>query len=66
VNFPQDRAVIIDQEEQGRTNETIEVEAGTHAVSLKSPPNDFRPKQRKVILMGTSELTPKEVSFAKI
>jgi hypothetical protein len=65
VNFPEDREVVIDQEEQGRTNETIEVEAGIHTVSLKSPPNNFRPRQRKVTLTGTSALTPKEVSFAK-
>lgn len=65
VNFPQDRGVVIDEEEQGRTNETIELEAGTHTVTLTSPPNNFRPKQRKVTLTGTSALTPKEVSFAK-
>ena len=66
VNFPEDRGVVIDREKQGRTNETIELEAGSHKVSLKSPPRDFRPGQRKVTLKGTSALTPKEVSFAKI
>jgi hypothetical protein len=65
VHFPDDRSVVIDNELQGRTNETIEVEAGTHIISLKSPPENFRPGQRKVTLTGTSALTPREVSFAK-
>jgi hypothetical protein len=66
VNFPEDRGVVIDREKQGCTNEIIELEAGTHKVSLKSPPRDFRPGQRKVTLTGTSALTPREVRFAKI
>jgi hypothetical protein len=66
VNFPEDREVVIDREKQGRTNEPIELEAGTPKVSLKSPPRDFRPRQRKVTLKGTCSLTHREVSFAKI
>jgi hypothetical protein len=66
VHFPDDRNVLIDNNVQGRTNETIELEAGTHVISLKSPPQDFRPRQKKIILAETSALTPREVSFAKI
>lgn len=65
VNFPDDREVLIDAIIQGRTNETIEVEKGTHSISLKSPPRDFKPAQKKIILAGTSALTPQGVTFAK-
>ena len=65
VNFPDDREVLIDAIIQGRTNETIEVEKGTHSISLKSPPQNFKPTQKKIILAGTSALTPQEVTFAK-
>lgn len=66
ANFPEDREVLIDTVIQGRTNETIEVEKGTHIISLKSPPRNFQPKQKKIVLSGTSSLTPQEVNFAKI
>jgi hypothetical protein len=66
VTFPEDREVLIDQEVQGRTNETIEVEKGTHSISLKTPPADFRPRQKKIQLAQTSPLTPQEVTFARI
>ena len=66
VNFTDDRKVLIDSIEQGRTNETIEVEKGNHRISLKSPPQNFKPKQKKIVLSGTSPLTPQEVTFAKI
>jgi hypothetical protein len=66
VNFPDDKEVLIDANLQGRTNETIEVEKGTHIISLKSPPQNYRPKQKKIVLAETSPLTPREVTFAKI
>jgi hypothetical protein len=65
AKFPDDREVLIDAIVQGRTNETIEVEKGTHIISLKSPPHNFRPKQKKIKLAGTSPLAPREVTFAK-
>ena len=66
VNYPEEREVIIDNNVQGRTGESIEVEKGTHIISLKSPPDDFRPKQKKITLAGTSSLAPQEVTFAQI
>jgi hypothetical protein len=66
VNFPDDREVLIDQEVQGHSNETIEVEKGAHIISLKMPPDDFRPRQKKITLARTSSITPQEVTFAKI
>ena len=66
VNFPDDREVLIDQEVQGHSNETIEVEKGAHIISSKTPPDDFRPRQKKITLAGTSSITPRKVTFAKI
>jgi hypothetical protein len=65
VKHPDDREVLIDSVLQGRTNKTIEVEKGTHFISLKSPPQNFRPRQKKIKLAGTSPLAPREVKFVK-
>ena len=65
ANFPDDREVLIDTAVQGRTNQTIELEKGTHIISLKSPPQNFRPRQKKIKLAGTSPLAPREVKFVK-
>lgn len=66
VNFPDDREVLIDTTIQGRTNQNIEVEAGTHIVSIKSPPQNFTPSRKKIVISETSPFTPKEVTFVKI
>ena len=65
VKFSEDRECSVDGKIQGMTNETIELEKGTHLVSLKSPPNDFQPNRRKIKLENTSSISPMEVSFEK-
>jgi hypothetical protein len=68
VIFPEDgRRVLIDGKRNGTTNVVIEVDAGTHTVSLV-PPLDFMPKEQQVVLEPneTGSLSPKEVTFAKI
>ena len=65
VTFPEQRAVIIDDIEQGMTNDVIELEAGTHTARLAGSP-DFIPGMREFILRRTSELNPKVVRFEKI
>jgi hypothetical protein len=65
VPFPEQRAVIIDEIEQGMTNEVIELEEGTHTATLKGP-SDFDPVMREFILRRTSELNPKVLRFEKI
>jgi hypothetical protein len=64
VHFPRSRRVLIDDEFNGRTEELIELEAGRHVVSLGPPYDNFTPDQYTVILRDTSELEPREVSFA--
>jgi len=66
VIFPDDRVVLIDEKAEGRSNEIIELEKGTHVISFQSPPDDFRPRQKKITLARTSVITPREVTFAKI
>ena len=62
VHFPRSRRVKIDDEFNGRTEELIELEAGTHIVTL-GPPDNFTPSQRKIVLADTDPLSPREVSF---
>lgn len=66
VRFEDDRELIIDGDTQGRTNIAIELEKGTHIISLKSPPLDFRPQEIKIVLENTTALSPMEVRFEKI
>ena len=62
VHFPRSRRVMVDDEFNGRTEELIELEAGTHTIAL-GPPDNFTPASRKVRLVDTSSQTPREISF---
>ena len=46
----------------GRTDELIELEPGSHVVTL-GPPDNFTPYERRLVLKETSELEPREISF---
>jgi len=61
-----DRGLVVDGNNQGMTNKTIELEKGTHLIKLKSPPDDFKPNEIKVVLDNTSSLLPMEVYFEKV
>ena len=62
VHFPRSRRVKVDDEFNGRTDELIELEAGSHVVTL-GPPDNFTPYERRLVLKETSELEPREISF---
>jgi hypothetical protein len=62
VYFPRSRRVKIDDEFNGRTDEVIEIETGSHVVSL-GPPCNFTPNDQTIILKETSELEPREITF---
>lgn len=62
VHFPRSRRVKVDDEFNGRTEEIIELEAGTHVISL-GPPQNFKPGERKITLANTDPISPREVSF---
>ncbi len=62
VSFPTDRLVYIDGEQNGRTNEVLRVDAGTHVFELGNLDN-FQPAQRKLLVQDTSVLAPLDVAF---
>jgi hypothetical protein len=66
VTFPEDRGVKIDGRPAGdkKTNVTLEVEAGTHTVTLE-PPDDFTPLTQTVLLKDTTSIKPMEICFKK-
>ena len=62
VTFPRSRRVKVDDEFNGRTGEVIELEAGSHVITL-GPPTNFKPSEQRIILKNTSELAPREIAF---
>jgi hypothetical protein len=62
VTFPRPRRVKVDDEFNGRTDEVIELEAGSHVITL-GPPANFKPSEQRIILKNTSELAPREIAF---
>jgi len=67
VIFFEERGVLVNGKRSGKTNLVIEIEAGTHTISL-APPTDFKPKKIKVVLEAdqTGPLSPKEVTFETV
>ncbi len=57
------RVVTVDGRPVGRTDEVLEVPAGEHVISLLAPPENFRPKERKITLAGTSPEKPFTARF---
>lgn len=64
VHFPASRRVKVGAVLQGKTEELIELEAGTYSITLE-PPINFAPKRQVVRLAGTTPLSPWEVTFAR-
>jgi len=65
VHFPASRRVKVGNVFQGKTEELIELEAGTYTITLDEPPINFTPKKQEVRLAGTTPLSPREVTFAQ-
>jgi hypothetical protein len=63
VHYTTSRRVKVDGEFNGVTEVLIELEAGTHTVTLEPPPN-FDPGEQTIVLQDTSALSPCEVTFA--
>ena len=64
VKFSESRTVIIDGEENGSTNDILDVEEGTHIFELADP-KDYKPKQRQRVIKNTTSIKPAEVCFEK-
>ena len=63
VEFDEDRAVYIDDQENGRTNQSLRVGAGTHSFRLGGEQN-YSPPEITCAVSGTSVLSPKIIKFA--
>jgi hypothetical protein len=63
--FLDDRDLIVGGENQGTTNQTVELARGTHTITL-GPPRDFTPKTMKIDLKDTTVISTMEVRFEKI
>ena len=64
-NFLADRDLFVGGDNQGTTNQTVELARGTHTITL-GPPMDYTPKKIKVVLKDTTVISPMEVRFEKI
>ncbi len=64
VEFAEDRGVLIDDNENGRTNQTLMVEAGTHEFTL-SDAADFTPEKREILVQYTASDDPLKIGFEK-
>ena len=64
VSFVERRGVVVDDIAEGVTNELLELEEGTHTVTLEGA-HDFTPEKREIILRRTSELNPRVACFEK-
>ena len=64
VKFAESRGVIVDEITEGKTNLVLELEVGSHVVTLDGS-SDFSPELREFILRNTSELCPKVIDFEK-
>ena len=66
VKFDEDRGVIVNGAGgEWRTNQTLQLQAGTCVITL-APPNDFTPPDYQFVLKNTTVLAPKEIVFTRV
>jgi hypothetical protein len=65
VTFDRVRRVTVDDSPFGWTNTVIQIEAGTHTITLAAPP-DFSPLTQTVVIANTSALDPLKVTFHRL
>lgn len=63
--FLENRDLFIGGDNQGTTNQAIELASGTHTITL-GPPKDFTPKKMQIVLKETTVISPMEVRFEKV
>jgi hypothetical protein len=61
---PPKRSVYIDGVLAGSTNEVLQLETGTHVFDLGEPA-DYDPPTKKLLVEGTTVLSPMPVAFTK-
>ena len=65
IGSPRSRRVMIDGKFNSHTGALIQLDAGTHTITL-GPPANFTPPEITVELKDTAELAPLEVTFEKL
>ena len=65
VKFPRRRAVFIDDQESGFTNNILRTNTGTHKFNLGNP-RDYKPKWRRRIVEKTTSVKPMEIIFEEL
>lgn len=62
VKYPEERDVLVDEQQVGKTNQTLEIETGHHTFSLGEP-QDYTPSDQTVAVSGTNPIIPMEIEF---
>lgn len=62
VKYPESRDVYINGARNGKTNESLRVDTGTHVFDLGAP-GDYRPPSIEVAVENSSVLEPMEIVF---
>ena len=62
VKYPVSRDVYINGEKNGKTNESLRVDAGTNTFDLGEPV-DYQPASIEAVIEDTNVLEPKEIEF---
>ena len=62
VIYPSDRAVYVDGEENGRTNEILRLGTGIHVFDLGEA-KDYTPEEIEIAVVDTSPINPLEIEF---
>ena len=65
VRFEASRRMLVNDKPSGFTNTVIQLEAGTHEITL-TPPPDFSPVTQTIVLKDTSPLAPMIVTFHRL
>ena len=64
VKYPTSRAVLVDDEKTGLTNEILRMGEGTHTFALNGAKN-YKPLSQTLEIQGTNPVSPMEVAFEK-
>jgi hypothetical protein len=64
VRFPTERDVNVDGAAQGKTDQTLRLQAGTHSFDLDVP-QDYKPASQTKRVIGTSKASPMEILFTR-
>lgn len=65
IKFVESRTVFIDGRVAGLTNVVLRTNEGTHSFDLGAS-GDYQPRSRKVMVTGTTSISPQEVHFEKV